>query len=207
MTFFINNILNQYNIFILIIITNIILYFLIQVNLRIKFQLFIIIFLIMSSFGFYLNLDGLMLFLILSECVLIFLFITLYTQLYTMHSNNYSNIKINFKIINLFIILQIYFNFYSLEPINFLNYYNSLNIITNSDFFIIYLFFFDHYKYISIFLVLILSLFSLFFVLLYFNLKLLTQDKLKTSLLVSILRKQSLINQSNYKINLRNFNN
>ena len=173
-------------------------------SVRNKFILFVLSIILFSVWAFLHNLDGMALILLTAEFTIVLLFLMTYTQLYS----NFLFLTTKKPSIFLYLVLFIapfLTNFSS--TITYTNYYQSLNHVVSSDFFVIYYLLFDKLPILTIFLTLIISLFSLFFILVYFNLKFvknLSSSKLKQKF---FLRKQNLIKQTNFKSKTYTFQN
>lgn len=174
-------------------------------SLRLKLIFFLLISLFCSIWGFLYNLDGMILILLTAEFTIFLLFLMTYTQLY----NNFSFLVNNFKpkwVILLFIIFIINKSSYH-TTLYYTNFYTSLTYLISSDFFILYYLLFDKLPIVTIIVTLVIGLFSLFFIALYFNMKLIkltSHLKLKN---IFFLRKQNILKQTNFKNSLYTFQN
>ena len=202
---FLKNILNYFNLFyiaLFILFIYIISFFFLTFNIRKKFFLFIVLIFLFSGIGFYYNLDGIILLFLITELTIVLIFITIYLQ-------NFNYIKINEKSKKYFLfiilsLLSLNYSFFSLKLLKFTNFYSYYNINFN-DFFWFYNFFFETNFLITYLLIFIISLYSIFFILLHYNIKNFNHnEKLKCNN-ITILRKQNMINQINYKLQLRIF--
>lgn len=143
--------------------------------------------------------------LLTAEFTIFLLFLMTYTQLY----NNFSFLVNNFKpkwVILLFIIFIISKSSYH-TTLYYTNFYTSLTYLISSDFFILYYLLFDKLPIVTIIVTLVIGLFSLFFIALYFNMKLIkltSHLKLKS---IFFLRKQNILKQTNFKNSLYTFQN
>ena len=132
--------------------------FLFTQNVRQKFILILINLFFFIMWGFYYNLDGIMLLLCLSELFIIFTFFLLYTQINTtkLINKNKINIKISLLFLLLFLILINFTSFDYQFDYQHINYYIQLNWIVSADFFFIYVFFFfklPHTCYINFYFI------------------------------------------------------
>jgi hypothetical protein len=194
------NLLNLFTVFLFLIFFFLINNFFIETNIRKKFFLFLIIFFSFICIGLYYNLDGIILLFVISELSILLIFITMFSQLYSY------NKKTNKIVSNIFfyILILINFNYYDIKILNYNNFYSYYNINLN-DFYYIYNFYFEKQILLTILIIFIISLYSIFFILLYFNIKKkqnIEQNKTKQ---INILRKQSILHQSNYNTTIRNF--
>jgi hypothetical protein len=174
--------------------------FFIETNIRKKFFLFLIIFFIFMCIGFYYNLDGIVMLFVISELSVLLIFITMFSQLY---SFNTKTTKIS-SILIFILLICLNYSYYDVTLLNFHNFYSYYNISLN-DFYYIYNFYFEKQIFLTIFIMFIITLYSIFFIILYFNIKKkqnIEQTKLKQ---ISILRKQNILHQSNYFTNIRTF--
>ncbi len=180
-------------------------YLLIITSLRNKFFLFVMVTILYSMWGFFMNLDGMMLILLITEFTIVLLFLMTYIQLYS----NYSFLQNSKLLTPVFLVLAVVSISYS--PLsnyyNHISYYNHLSQIVSSDFFILYHFLFDKLPLLIIFITLIISFFSLFFIIFYFNLKLVKLQAHNVLKSIYFLRKQNLIKQTNFKNKTYTFQN
>ena len=180
-------------------------YLLLITSLRNKFFLFVMVTILYSIWGFFMNLDGMMLILLITEFTIVLLFLMTYIQLYS----NYSFLQNSKLLTPVFLVLVVVLISYS--PLsnyyNHISYYNHLSQIVSSDFFILYHFLFDKLPLLIIFITLIISFFSLFFIIFYFNLKLVKLQAHSVLKSIYFLRKQNLIKQTNFKNKTYTFQN
>lgn len=174
-------------------------------SLRKRFFLFTLLVIIFSVWGFLLDLDGMMLVLLTAEFTIVLLFLMTYVQLYSNYQFVTKGISYKFLLLLLLPLIIYYtpmysFNFYS-------NYYASINHVVASDFFILYYFLFDKLPSLVILMTLIISFFSLFFIVLYFNLKFTKNLKALGTKNIYFLRKQTLVKQTNFNTRLYTFQN
>lgn len=174
-------------------------------SFRYKFTFFILNVLVLSVWGFLYNLDGMILILLITEFTVTLLFLMTYTQLYMHYEFKHKTMPIGlFSYIMLFALL-------CANPVNiffsYTSFYSSLTHLVSSDFFILYYLLFDKMPILVLFLTLIISLFSLFFILLYFNLKYTKLAHHKNLKNLYILRKQNLTKQTNFKTKIYTFQN
>lgn len=173
-------------------------------NLRNKVIYFIATIVGSCLWGFFFNLDGLMLILITTELTAILLLIMTYTQLL---------LNITFtkpaKFIGLFyLVFLVAINTKtSLVGYVFVNYYCGLSEIIATDFFILYQILFTDFIEITGLLILIISFFSIFFILLYFNLKLSKTISAGKNSQIFCLRKQVVQKQTKFNTKLAIFQN
>ena len=194
------NLLNFNYIVLFLILIFILNKFFTESNIRNKFFLFVVIFFLFSFIGLYYNLDGIILLFMISELSIILIFVTMYSQIYTLASKK--EIKnLNFLF---FFIAILNINYYSTNLIKFTNYYSYYNILIN-DFYYIYNFFFEKQILLTIILIIIITLYSIFFILLYFNIKNMLNKESNKINNIFLLRKQNIIHQSNYNAKIRLF--
>jgi hypothetical protein len=176
--------------------------FIISTDIRRKFFLFIILLFSTVSIALYYNLDGIVMMFLVSELSIILIFITMFSQLYGYN-------KKNTKFSTLFIFTIIFIlniEYYDTKILNYNNFY-SFSAININDFYYIYNFFFEKQITVTIFIIFILTLYSIFFILLYFNFKKFqNSESSKVSNLI-LLRKQNILHQSNYNTKIRVFQN
>ena len=173
-------------------------------TLRNKLVLFLQLVFIFSVWGFLYNLDGMFLILLTAEFTILLLFFMTYTQLYSQF-NFFIQKKLSKKIIIVLVLIPV---FSDLTPnLYYVNFYQSLTHVVTSDFFIIYYLLFDKLPLLTIFITLIISLFSLFFILIYFTLKSVKNEERYKVKQLYFLRKQNLQKQTNFSSKLYTFQN
>lgn len=131
---------------------------------------------------------------------MIFLFFIVATQFTLKIITTAAKIKFNKFLFLLFIIFI--FNIDSQTTISSINYYQAISLIITADYFFIY-YFLNMFLDLTIIIALILGLFSIYFIILYYQIKFLYQKnktKLKTIYLV---RKQNMLHQAIYSNYLR----
>jgi len=174
-------------------------------TLRKRFFLFIVTVIVYSIWGFMLDLDGMMLVLLTAEFTIVLLFLMTYIQLYSNYEfvSNLSPVRYLFICI---IFLPALYN--PLQSFYFYtNYYSAINHIVASDFFILYYFLFDKLPILVILITLVISFFSLFFIIVYYNLKFAKNKEKQNSKNLYFLRKQILVKQTNFSNRLYTFQN
>lgn len=174
-------------------------------TLRKRFFLFIVTVIVYSIWGFMLDLDGMMLVLLTAEFTIVLLFLMTYIQLYSNYEfvSNLSPVRYLFICI---IFLPALHN--PLQSFYFYtNYYSAINHIVASDFFILYYFLFDKLPILVILMTLVISFFSLFFIIVYYNLKFAKNKEKQNSKNLYFLRKQILVKQTNFSNRLYTFQN
>lgn len=196
--------INNVSFYLILILIFSVLYF-IFTSFRVKLVLFIFITVLFSIWGFLHNLDGMMLILLTAEFTIFLFFLMTYTQLYSNFSFLDSS-SWNITFISLLVIYPLTYQTVQISTVS-INYYQSLYHTVSSDFFIIYYLLFDVIPIVTILLTLIIGLFSLFFIILYFNLKLIKQNNSVKLKQIFFLRKQVLIKQTNYKSSIYTFQN
>jgi hypothetical protein len=174
--------------------------FLFETKIRLKFTLLLILLILFSSISIYYNFDGLTMMFLVSELSVILIFIILFSQLYTF---NYEKIK-NFNTYLILVIIILNINYYEVSILSYKNYYCFNEILIN-DFFYIYNLYFEKQILITFITTIIITVYSIFFILLYYSLKtkLLSKNILTKNLY--LLRKQNLIKQSNYTCKIKFF--
>lgn len=143
--------------------------------------------------------------LLTAEFTIFLFFLMSYIQLY----ENFSFLSKNFNI-KFLVLIMIIFNILitsNISTFNFFNFYSSVCFVISSDFFIIYYMLFEVMPLLTIIFTLIISIFSLFFIALYFNLKLIKILQKKKIKNIFFLRKQSILKQTNFKSTIYTFQN
>jgi len=198
------NIVNLFNINLVILLLAFIFLinkFLTLSEVRKKFVLLLILIMLISCIGFYYFLDGLVMMFLLTELTLVLIFIIMFSQIYS-----YNCQSLKYK--NIFFVIVVFFmnfSYYEIKIINYKSYYSYYNILLN-DFYYIYNNFFEKEILLTIIITLAVTLYSVFFILFYFNLKnnLYKHKNFKKNLY--LLRKQNIIHQSNYNSKINFFN-
>lgn len=152
-----------------------------------------------------LDLDGMMLVLLTAEFTIVLLFLMTYIQLYSNYEFVCNLSPVRYLVICIIFLPAIYnplqsFYFYT-------NYYSAINHIVASDFFILYYFLFDKLPILVILMTLVISFFSLFFIIVYYNLKFAKNKEKQNSKNLYFLRKQILIKQTTFSNRLYTFQN
>lgn len=180
-------------------------FFFLFVDLRKKFFLFILVVIFYSVWGFLLDLDGIMLVFLTAELTIFLLFLMTYLQLYS----NYIFITQTISNKLLISILGLCLLSYNPLAVSYLytSFYKSLAHIVSSDFYILYYFLFEKFPILVIILTLIISFFSLFFIIMYFSLKLVKVTETKQIKGLHFLRKQVLVKQTNFITKVYTFQN
>lgn len=177
--------------------------FLVTSNIRNKFFLFIINCFIVVGLGLYYSLDGLVMLFFVCELTIILVFVILFSQLYSYYKEEKKSYISSIIIISMFIFNL---NFYSLDVISFKNFYSYSNIIVN-DFYYIYNLYFEKQILLTILILFIITIYSIFFILLFYNLKMFSINSTVVKKKIFLLRKQNLIHQNNYNTKIRVFKN
>lgn len=150
--------------------------------------------------GLYYNLDGIIMLFVISELSVLLVFITMFSQLY---SYNTKSLRIkSFLFITLLLLLN--YSFFNSNLIKYGNFYEFYNITLN-DFYYIYNYYFEKQILVTILIMFIITIYSIVFILFYFNIKRksnIEQSKYKQ---ITLLRKQNLLHQSNYSTKIRTF--
>ena len=174
--------------------------FFIETNIRKKFFLFLVIFFCFMGIGLYYNLDGIIMLFIISELSVLLVFITMFSQLYSFNNKSY---KISsFFILSLLIFLN--YSFYDSGLIKYVNFYEFYNI-TSNDFYFIYNLYFEKQILLTLLIMFIITLYSIVFMLFYFNIKKKNNIEESKYKQIFLLRKQNLNHQSNYLTKTRTF--
>ena len=176
--------------------------FLFTSKLRIRFTLFIVNLFIVLLYGVVLYLDGLYFIFTVTELTLVLLFIVVYTQL--CDNLIYKILKLKYMWLSLLLFLYTYWENLILV---YFSYYDYINSTKSNDFFIFFYFFFYKFSVVTVLLILIISFFSIYFILLYFTLKLLNSNYFNANKHMKFLRKQNLQKQILFKNMLRFFQN
>lgn len=169
-------------------------------NIKNKFFLFFFNFFILISLGLYYCLDGIIMIFFVCEFTILLVFIIMFSELYSYlkFNNNYNLSYI------LILLILLNFTFYNTNLIIFKNFYTYNNIILN-DFFYIYNFYFEKQILLIIITLFIITIYSIFFILLYNTLKRSNYYNINMSKKITLLRKQNLIHQNNYNTQIRIF--
>ena len=139
--------------------------------------------------------------LILTELTLLFFFLIVATQL---TFKKIQNTKLSNNISILFVLLLFLLTSEHNFNVTSTSYYNSIYLITTADYFFLY-YFLITYLDIVIYTALILGLFSIYFILLFYQLKQLLNNSKTKNKSIYFLRKQNLLHQALYQNYLRWF--
>lgn len=197
------NLFNLVNVLLFITYIYIVVKYITTLNIRLKFFLFIINMLILAGIGVFYNLDGMIMLFFMSELVVILIFITVFSQLYSYYKLNDS---INMNIIYIILLILSTYNFYEPTLICYKNFYNYYNITLN-DFYYIYNCYFEKQILLTILTVFLITLYSIFFIFLFYSLKQKAYSDKICKKQFSLLRKQNIIHQNNYNSKIRIFKN
>jgi hypothetical protein len=178
-------------------------YYLISSSLRNKFFWFFITVILFSIWGFVFNLDGMILVLMTAEFTILLILIMTYLQLYSYFS--FFKSETDATVLTILSLICLSFSSSSEHFFYYTSYYKLINHIVASDFYILYHFLFNKNPLLVVFLTLIISFFSLFFILLYFNLKLSKLNIVQQLSSILFLRKQILIKQTTFLAIALNF--
>ncbi len=179
--------------------------FLLFSDLRKKFISFILVVFLFSVFGFLHDLDGIFIIFLIAEFTIFLVFLMSYTQLYSNYSFVSSNLNISILLI---VIIGVLLNYNVTNSFHFYySYYNSLNYIISSDFYILYYLLFDQMPVLTLVVIFIISFFSLFFIIMYFSLKLVKSFSKLNYKNLYWLRKQSLLKQTTFSNKIYTFQN
>jgi 4-amino-4-deoxy-L-arabinose transferase-like glycosyltransferase len=201
------NIINPINMLVLIkffIFIFIFVQFLTNSKIRHKFFFFTLLFIIINGIGLYYNLDGMVMMFTVCELGVILIFIITYSQIYLYDKK--TEVKPEYYYFIYLFLLSVNINFYTTKLINFKNFYSFYSININ-DFYYIYNCYFEKQVFGTILISLILTLYSLFFIFLYFNFKKIQNIETKKKKAKNVVRKQNIMHQSNYKTTIRCFQN
>lgn len=160
---------------------------------------------ILSCWGFFFSLESFVFLILLAELLIILLFIILYLtiQFFTLRNSKNNKYKYLFILIFAGFLLTGVVNNFNL--INHYVYYNNLGKLTSDDFFIFFYYFFYYYSLIVYLVGIILTLFSIFFIIFYFSCKLYLVSIHQFKKRIYILRKQNLNHQLQSKTFYKTF--
>lgn len=178
-------------------------YFVILKNIKKKFLLFFVTISLFFSLGLYYNLDGLVFMFFIAELTILLIFITMFSQLYTYYSYRETTVTLAYVYIFIFLLNIPYINTTILSYKNYYSFY-AVNI---NDFYYIYNFFFEKQILVTFIITIILTFYSIFFILVYFRLKSFKNNENKKINNIVLLRKQNMIHQNNYSPSIRLFQN
>lgn len=176
-------------------------------SLRYKFLYFLLITGLLSVWGYWASLDGMMLLFLLTELLIILLFLLVFLSYNFFTEEEMPNIK---SFYYMYIVAMI---IYALSvPFAFgqkFSYYDFVYLycldIMTSEWVYFYFFFFVIYPTITIYIGTLLGIFSILFICIYFTLKRLQQTFKLNVKKISILRKQNFKKQALTKIQLQTF--
>ena len=174
---------------------------------RKKFIFFIGFLFFLSSWGFYYSWDGWVCLLLLTELLVILLFLLVWLSF--KFSESSENLLKKFKLIFFLISFFFYIAYITNNYSNFVYNYHVLYLfnhnILSSDFHVMFKFFFLDYSISVFYITLLLSLISIFFICFYLGLKKTQNTNKKKKKLIHILRKQQMTKQALFKSQLRTF--
>lgn len=167
---------------------------------RRKFMLFLVIFMLFIILGLCFNLDGIVLLFILSEFVVLLIFVIVFSQL-TSFSTKTPKQKSYLYVLFLGLL------FFATYDINILSYkaFYSQQTHQLNDFFYFFNFFFEKQSTLTIIIIMLITTYSFFFILLYFTLKSIKTIETQKNSKIFTLRKQNIIKQSDFSIKTRFF--
>ena len=96
------------------------------------------------------------------------------------------------------------YSFYDTNIIKYINFYD-IHVVNLNDFYYIYNYYFEKQIYVTVLIMFIITLYSIVFILLYFNIKKKYNIEESTNKQIFLLRKQNIIHQSNYSSQTRTF--
>lgn len=198
---------NYFELFILTILSFSLWSLLINQSFRYKFIYFFLFLASLSILGFWLSYDGIVLMMLLTEFLVILLFLLVFLSFKFNSKNNLKNSKFFFVYYSILLAIYLFSLVYTTSKqfsiYNFIYAYN-LDVISN-DLFLFYHFFFIEAPLVVIFIAFILGLISIFFVAVYYCFRFMQQRSAKTTHSVLILRKQLLNKQGYFKPQMRVF--
>ncbi len=200
------NLFNLFNLTSILLFTTyiyIIFKYITTLNIRLKFFLFLINVIILTGIGVFYNLDGMVMLFFMSELVVILIFITVFSQLYSYYK---LNDKLGTNTIFVVLLLLSTYNFYEPTLLCYKNFYNYYNITLN-DFYYIYNCYFEKQILLTILTVFLITLYSVFFIFLFYSLKQKSYSDKICKKQFTLLRKQNIIHQNNYNSKIRIFKN
>lgn len=175
-------------------------------SFRYKFIYFYLFLSLVTMWGFFYSLEGIIILLLLGELLIVLLFILFYLtiQVYSIPTINNNKVLATTLLTVIFIVFyptyQKNVNLISYSPV----YFNTGKIVSD-DFFIFFFFLFFDFKILVYFLGLVLTLFSIFFILFYSSYRFFLLEKNTTKRSIFILRKQNMLHQSTYKPSYKTF--
>lgn len=124
----------------------------------------------------------------------------MFSQLY---SYNNKSVNSSFYII-FFLLLFLNYSFFEVKTLNYQNFYSFYNVNLN-DFYYIYNYYFEKQILVTVMVIFIITVYSIFFILLYFSIKKKQNIETNSKKQLSLLRKQNILHQSNYETKIRLF--
>lgn len=188
----------------LLVLLILLVFFFCSCNLRYKITLFILITILLTVVGCLLDLDGIFLVFLTAELTIILLLIMVYLQVYK--TSLFESQRNPVIVLGSILVISIFLA-HTNQFFYHINYYRAISFIVSSDFFLLYYLLFEKLVIGTLYVILIISLFSLFFICLYFNLKLTKVTKQIELKNIYFLRKQVLHKQTNFSQNLYSFQN
>jgi len=174
--------------------------FLQDTSTRKKFLSFLVIFILFIILGLFFSLDGIILLFVISEFVVLLIFLIIFSQL-TSFSTQTPKKKSFLSI--LFLTLLNFFT-YDTNVLLYKSFYSQQSYQLN-DFFYFFNYYFEKQALLTVFIIILITIYSLFFIILYFMLKTIHNSEVNKKAKISTLRKQNLLKQSVYSTKTRFF--
>lgn len=195
--------INNFSFYLLIVFITLVNLFL-NSDTRKKFITFLLLIIVFGIWGFSHDLDGIFLVFLVAEFTIFLLLLMTYLQLYS----NFTFVSNSFKFSQILLLpVYLYFIQFTNSFYTYISFYKTLDYFVSSDFYILYYFLFEKIPVLVVFFTLIISFFSLFFILMYFSLKLKKLDGQKKLKNLYFLKKQVLVKQVKFESKLYTFQN
>lgn len=172
-------------------------------NIKQKCFFFFINLLYFAVWGFWFDIDGVIMVVLLTEFMLLVIFLLVYTQIYT--KLKVQRNKLFYSYVVPMLVPFIWFIKPKFWVFNWVDFYISTVSFLNGDFFTFYSFFFLKFPIILCLITITLGVFSVVFIFFFLNLKSALNTTVKSKKMIYFLRRQTLLKQANFNSFLRSF--
>lgn len=174
--------------------------FLQDTSTRKKFLSFLVIFMLFIIIGLFFSLDGIILLFIISEFAVLLIFLIMFSQLTSFSTQTPK--KRGFLLIIFLSLISV--STYDINILAYKSFYSQHNHQLN-DFFYFFNYYFEKQALLTIFVIILITVYSLFFIILYFTIKNIKSFETHKNSKIFILRKQNILKQSTYNSKTRFF--
>lgn len=172
---------------------------LINTSFRYRIISFYIFLLLCSIWGFYYSFEGFIFILLLSELLIILIFTLIYLTLQFSLASLIMSKKLVILLVSIFFLSCIFFSDLTGLLVVYEDLFDLRGLLFSDDFFIFFYFFFINYPLITSLVAFLLTIFSIFFIVFYLSIKIISYQRATGKKLLYLLRRQSLVHQSRYR--------